>query len=173
MPKHRGVISDIIAEKNLKIVAEIGVNYGRLIERVFANQHNRKTLKEYWAVDPWALYSGHLPGTKEEWNEMHKSVCGIMTRYKQLRVLKLTSVRAASLFPDKYFDFVYIDANHTYKAVYADIYVWLPKVRDGGILGGHDFHYKGVRQAISEILGVISEPQTRWKKYSKVWIKDI
>jgi hypothetical protein len=36
-------------------------------------------------------------------------------------------------------DFVYLDADHTYEAVKADIAAWWPKVRVGGTLGGHDY----------------------------------
>jgi len=174
MPVHRGIVRDIIAERNIEIFAEIGVYIGRLIKRIFADQNNRKMLKEYWAIDPWTLYPpSHPPYTEEEWIKMYENVCKVMVEYKQLRVLKFTSVKAASLFPDKYFDFVYIDANHSYKTICEDIHAWLPKIKDGGIMGGHDYNYKGVRHAVSEILGTVFEPQTHDGRRTKVWIKEI
>jgi disulfide oxidoreductase YuzD len=48
------------------------------------------------------------------------------------------------LFPDNYFDFVYIDANHTWQGITNDIHDWWPKVKLGGYLCGHDYIYKGV-----------------------------
>jgi len=43
-------------------------------------------------------------------------------------------------FPDEYFDIVYIDADHRYHAVLSDIKLYLPKVKIGGIIAGHDFN---------------------------------
>ena len=58
--------------------------------------------------------------------------------------------------PDGFFDFVFIDANHSYEAVREDVAAWAPKVRSGGIVSGHDYYpgksYKqcGVIQAVDE-----------------------
>jgi hypothetical protein len=49
------------------------------------------------------------------------------------------SVEAAKDFPNFFFDFVYIDADHTYKAVMEDLTAWYPKVKIGGVICGHDF----------------------------------
>ena len=48
---------------------------------------------------------------------------------------------------------VYIDADHSYEAVKADIDAWMPHVRDGGILAGHDYGGKmfpGVTRAVQQ-----------------------
>jgi len=48
-------------------------------------------------------------------------------------------------------DFIYIDANHSYKYVMKDIKLALSKVKSG-IIGGHDYStdYPGVIQAVNE-----------------------
>jgi len=49
-------------------------------------------------------------------------------------------------------DFVYIDGNHRYEYVKKDINLYYPKIKIGGVIGGHDFKYdeKGVVVAVAE-----------------------
>ena len=72
--------------------------------------------------------------------------------------IKMKSVDASKLYKDNSLDFVFIDASHSYPDVIADIINWLPKVKMGGILGGHDYLSNentkccvGVNRAVDEI----------------------
>lgn len=49
-------------------------------------------------------------------------------------------------------DFVFIDAAHDYESVKADILAWLPCVKPGGIIAGHDANSGGVQPARRELL---------------------
>jgi cephalosporin hydroxylase len=68
--------------------------------------------------------------------------------------IRATSVEAAALYEDGSLDFVFIDADHSYESVKADIAAWAPKVRPGGYLAGHDFNPAtpngGVERAVLE-----------------------
>lgn len=69
------------------------------------------------------------------------------------QILQGESVTVAPQFADRSLDLVFIDAEHTYNAVRADIAAWLPKLKAGGILCGHDYSHKrfrGVKQAVDE-----------------------
>lgn len=67
-------------------------------------------------------------------------------------LVEADSVQAATLYADQSVDFCYIDADHTEAAVARDIEAWLPKMRPGGILAGHDYDSPGVSAAVDRLL---------------------
>lgn len=54
-------------------------------------------------------------------------------------IIRMDSPAAAKLFPDEYFDFIYIDADHAYDAVVKDLTMWWPKIKKGGLFCGDDY----------------------------------
>ena len=46
---------------------------------------------------------------------------------------------AAAMFPQEFFDLVFIDGDHRYEPFLADLRGFWPLVRDGGIICGHDY----------------------------------
>lgn len=56
---------------------------------------------------------------------------------------------------DLTFDFVFIDADHTYESLLADLKAWWPLIRVGGAIAGHDHtgSFPGVEQACREFFG--------------------
>jgi len=176
MARHTGALIKLISGENIKIFAEIGVQFGINLQKIFRSP-SRKIIEEYWAIDSWGVGFSQIPRdgwimTAEDWHDLYKGVSQSMLKYKQLRVLRLLSVEASTLFPDEYFDMVYIDAFHTYKAVTQDIEAWFPKVKIGGILGGHDYNKKAVQRAVNEQLnGVWEFPGPEPGKKTKVWLK--
>ena len=101
-----------------------------------------------------------LPPTKG--SEIEKE-CRANMKGKNCEVIKGYSVDVAKTIPDESLDWVYIDADHRYEAVKADLKAWFPKVRKGGVMSGHDymnFVYKapfgdyvyGVKQAVKEFM---------------------
>lgn len=68
--------------------------------------------------------------------------------------IKSDSMTAVKNYQDRSLDFVFIDANHSYDCVVADIKAWLPKIKHFGVLAGHDYGWcEDVRRAVHEILG--------------------
>lgn len=65
------------------------------------------------------------------------------------------SDKAAQFSSDNSVDVIFIDAGHSYQNVKADIEAWLPKMKKGGIMAGHDYNesWPGVIQAVNELLG--------------------
>jgi hypothetical protein len=63
------------------------------------------------------------------------------------------SVEAAKLYPNASLDFVFLDAAHDYDNFRSDVIAWLPKVKPGGWIGGHDYTWnEGIRRACNEML---------------------
>ncbi len=54
-------------------------------------------------------------------------------------IMLMTSENAARNIVNGSLDFVFIDGCHLYEEVAEDIRLWFPKVRDGGVIAGHDY----------------------------------
>lgn len=78
--------------------------------------------------------------------------------------VKNTSVDASKLYKDSSLNFVFIDGAHDYDSVSTDITHWLPKIKKGGILAGHDFSHSPVKQALSDTIktGFIDYGEDVW-----------
>jgi predicted O-methyltransferase YrrM len=64
------------------------------------------------------------------------------------------SVEVSKQYADDSLDFVFIDGDHRYECVLADIRAWLPKVKAGGVIAGHDYGWwPDVRRAVHEVFG--------------------
>lgn len=67
---------------------------------------------------------------------------------------------------------IFIDARRDYKSVLNDINLWLPKVKVGGTLSGHDhsINYFGVIEAVNESIGydnILVKSDSTWF-YNKI-----
>jgi hypothetical protein len=81
--------------------------------------------------------------------------------------IRSSSLEAAKTFEDRSLDFVFIDASHEYEDVKNDILAWLPKVKIGGILAGHDYfedqsYHPGVFKAVTELVNGFEISEKCW-----------
>jgi len=141
------------------IVAEIGVRIG---DHALGMLH-LLDIKELYLIDPFSDYKEFLPAdikgtyhqTQEKQDKCYRQMFNNLQEYfSQVMFVTKTSEFAVELFLDEYFDFIYIDGLHEYRAVKFDINSWYKKVRLGGYIGGHDFGstaWPGVELAVREI----------------------
>lgn len=76
------------------------------------------------------------------------------------------STVGATFFADESIDYLFIDAGHMYEEVQSDLAAWLPKVKPGGIVAGHDFNQVPVAVAVREALEPLAIEHigaTTWK----------
>lgn len=71
--------------------------------------------------------------------------------------VRMTSLEAAQKLHGMQFDLIFLDGDHSYKAVREDINAWRPLVRPGGILCGHDCEAR----VTPETLGLYTEARER------------
>lgn len=127
------------------------------------------------AIDPFLADYDPLDPTSYlfEFNNVYDTYMARTSPYKNIKTIKATSDEACEALKYNQFDFIYIDGLHTYEGVKNDIINYLPLVKDGGVIGGHDYtnqisHLVGVYDAVNEMFGA---PDKVFKDNS--WIKYI
>lgn len=118
--------------------AEIGVQAG-----TFSSVLRRRWQgKRLHLIDRWRHaddYHDIANVSQPEQDTLYRSVIERFSGDHSVTIYRLDSVEAASQFPDNFFDWIYLDADHSYKGCMADLRAWYPKLRAGGIFAGHDF----------------------------------
>jgi len=84
-------------------------------------------------------------GTKSHYKDLfkdephyYKDVKNILAQKHNIDVYKKNTSESANLFDDKSIDFLFIDADHSYKGVKNDFESWFPKIENGGHILLHD-----------------------------------
>lgn len=138
-------------------VFNAGNSEGILQERPYVNM---ALVDLFTQQEPEGLYARsqdvNSQWTNETWGNIFLDIAKRMKNYHgRYYILQQESQVAARAVEDSSVDFCFIDANHMYEAVKADIQAWLPKVKRGGWIGGHDYHNTwggrwGVSKAVTE-----------------------
>ena len=131
------------------LAAEIGVRDGLFAKHNLAAWNGRR----YYMIDAWShrppeIEVGLQDATLDDMNEPQER--SHLARMEQARLntqqwssrremVRAFSTVASTQFQHDQFDWVYIDALHTYEAVKRDLEAWWPLVRPGGMMSGDDF----------------------------------
>ena len=128
----------LIKKLNLKIGIEIGVLYGEFSFYLCGQ------LEKLYLVDCW-----NKSHKKKSPEEQKLKVKNKLKKYKNWEIIQSFSKDASYLFNDQTFDFIYIDAAHDYNSVKNDIFFWFPKLKNEGVLAGHDYNLSSVKSALN------------------------
>jgi len=141
----------------VSLFVEVGVFKGKSFCYLAVEAVNSRKPIVLHAVDRWATYAPgevRANGDAAVYRRDPESV------YRQFRanieplrgLINIEVYRADSLSmaakARSLLDLVFLDANHSAAAVAADIAAWLPTVRPGGVLAGHDWQQPSVREAV-------------------------
>ena len=125
-------------------VAEIGVADGKSLLYLAAKLEDKNAL--VIGIDSCAY------GHDSQRNEIIRN---IVKSGLQVDFMQMSSLDASCKFNDGYFDFVFLDSSHTYEQTKAEIRLWIHKLKDGGVLAGHDYdivNSEGVVNAVNEVV---------------------
>ena len=122
---------------NPVIGVEVGVNKGENAEDMLVHWDN---LSRLFLVD----------NVRDGFTPINEGINRLLKYGDRCYWYLETSQEASRRFQDNSLDYVYIDAGHSHAEVTNDIMLWLPKVRVGGMLAGHDVGTAGIDTAIAE-----------------------
>ena len=132
------------------IMTEIG-SYSGESSIIFATKFDK-----VYCIDPWddnICIMDNIP-----MDQIESSFDERCSKFDNIFKIKGTGNSSVNQFENKSLDFVYIDADHSYSAVLQDINTWIPKIKDGGYIGGHDYGLGfGVEKAVDEKFGIPDE----------------
>lgn len=138
---------DFMIKYDCKAVAEIGVRQGLNFEKMI--EHGPELAV---AVDLWKntgnMAQNDLDYTQEKLDKQYLDFKNKYIDTPGVMIHRGYSDQAAKWFEDETFDFVYIDADHTYDGVKADLEAWYPKVKKGKFLMGDDFRRHKTRTGV-------------------------
>jgi hypothetical protein len=141
MIKYREELPYLLCKNNL-IGIEIGVDYGEFSELLLKT----RLFSKFYCIDNWnntfydVVDDYNVPLTLTfNSDEIYNSAKNRLDNYKNVIIIRDKSENVYNLFKNEYFDFIYIDSNHTYDNVKLDLNYWWPKVKLGGMLCGDDY----------------------------------
>jgi hypothetical protein len=112
------------------VVAEIGVNEGDFSQQILNVCHPQKLI----LIDVWGSQRYH-GGLFEK----------VKTRFQKeiqngtVEIIRDLSFGAIASCMDQFFDWVYLDTDHSYQTTQRELELLRPKMKPGGIIAGHDY----------------------------------
>jgi hypothetical protein len=136
---NRDQIGHFLKHHNLNgIGVELGSFKGEFANTILNNWNGTLLMIDVWRDLPDQEYDD-MSNHKEHKDAYSQSMNNIKGFEDRAFMLRMKGKDACSFIYDKYLDFIYIDANHTYEAVKEDIKLWYPKIKSGGLIMGHDY----------------------------------
>lgn len=131
------------------VVAEIGVDNGDFTEKIInINKPNKIHLIDIWSSKRYG---------ENKFNHVKNKFSKLINN-KTMSISRITSIDAASSFKDGYFDWIYIDTDHSYLNTLNELIAYEKKIKANGFIVGHDYvmgnwiksSKYGVIEAVSE-----------------------
>ena len=133
------------------VVAELGVDSGDFTEQIIKISNPKKI----YLIDTWSSKrygQEKFDFVKKKFSDEIKS--------KKIEILRSNSINAAKLFQNNYFDWIYIDTDHSYSTTSKELNSYENKIKTTGFICGHDYvmgnwsksNKYGVIESVNEFL---------------------
>lgn len=141
------------------IGAELGVYKGHL-SPILLKYTNATKLH---LIDPWYFLTDHWPwagGNQSTVDALIKILQTLKNEIEDGRILVHVGddLQVLATFPDRYFDWVYIDSSHAYEHTKRELQILASKVKFAGVIAGDDWQpdpghrHHGVYRAVNEFV---------------------
>lgn len=133
-------------------VVEIGCWMGRSTYALLSGCTGKVWAVDHFLGSPSELDDAHAPAKAQD---IYAAFLGNVGHFPNLEVLRMTSAEASYYFEDRAVEMVFLDADHQYDAVVADLRAWEPKCSK--MLCGHDIDR-------DEIVAALETTGIRWNR---------
>ena len=158
---------------------ELGVKIGETTFHLMKNTDLKMT-----CVDAWEVQNDN-PEYNWQYNEKPKWAGGKFIPWDhnanekkfreeakqwgdRIKIIKGRSLDVIDQIPDKSFDFIFHDSDHSYPFVKTEIESYMCKLKEGGVICGDDINWKTVKRSVEEVFG------QKYKRMGKnVWYKKL
>jgi hypothetical protein len=151
-----GIFSQVIEENQYKNVAEVGIGYGTHAKFIMKST----TVEKLYLIDPMQFYENdgfasdirakEADISGNNFNELYQLIQMELSPWKdRLEFLRVPSLAVTDeMIPDGSLDCVFVDGDHSFRAVFADLQFWWKKIRPGGQMLGDDWWMDDVKRAV-------------------------
>ena len=130
----------VIRQAGARRMVEIGVWKGDFARDILGSC---ASIERYYMIDPWASlpdWNKPFNVTPQVFDEVHaEAMAKTAFAADRITVLRGRTRDVIDQIPDGSLDFAYIDGDHTLRGITIDLIRLLPKMREGGLIGGDDF----------------------------------
>jgi hypothetical protein len=122
-----------------KVCAEIGVATGKFSFHILKSNRPKKL----YLIDSWENFDLGYNDSNMVLNDEHEQrylmVREKIKKFNNVEIIRKRSCDAFEIFPDNYFDWIYIDGDHSFSGCYNDLKLAALKVKSEGFICGHDY----------------------------------
>lgn len=138
------------------VVAELGVLKGDFSQQIYnINKPKVLFLIDCWEEQAKEIYNENSNNKQNTQESFYRNVRMKFANEGNVYIMREYLDECVNYFNNGLFDWVYLDANHSYEACYNDLIKWSTKIKLGGFLCGHDYkatHDAGVIKAVGEFV---------------------
>ncbi len=152
--KHRAQLGELIKHCQVQMVAaELGCAEGFFSKDLLSMGLNKLYMVDNWGTIDGVTGDGNSP---QDWHDKNyrDAISRVGIFEDKFEILRGLTHEMAKYVKDGSLGLLYIDACHTYEAVFKDLSIWYDKVQVGGIIAGHDYLNPsyGVKPAVHDFV---------------------